>query len=477
MQQKIYKNIVGGEWLTSEQTLDIYSPIDGALIGQTQAMSQNDIDVVMKHAKDAQPDWYALPMKARADILYKTADLLEERADDIANVMVLEIAKGFNDAKTEIIRTADLLRYTADIGIEQHGDIVYGGSFDRKAENKRAFVERVPLGVVLAIVPFNYPINLAASKIGPAMISGNTVIVKPASQGAMSTLELIKTFIDAGTPAGVINSVTGKGSVIGDYVTAHPAVDFINFTGSTAIGEHIGAISGMKPLLFELGGKDAALVLADADLDHAANEIVGGAYNYSGQRCTAIKRVFVLEAQADALAAKIQNLVAGLSVGMPQDNAAIVPVIDQPTVNGAKALYDDAIEKGATALLPFKAEGTLMHPVLMDHVTADMDLAWVEPFAPILPIIRVTSVEEMIKLSNLSEYGLQSSIFTKDTAYAQEIAAKLEVGTVHINSRTGRGPDNFPFLGVKKSGVGVQGIKYSIESMTRYKSVVMTINK
>lgn len=475
MELKIYKNMVNGAWVTSTETLDIFSPIDHHHIGQTQAMSQTDIDVVLAGAKKAQLAWEKVPLREKAALLYKTADILEERADKIATVMMWEVAKGYNDAKTEVIRTAELLRYTADIGIEQQGEILYGGSFDQKSESKRALVERVPLGVVLAIAPFNYPVNLAASKIGPALIGGNTVVVKPASQGAMSTLELIRAFIDAGIPAGVVSSVTGRGSVIGDYVTAHPSVDFINFTGSTGVGEHIGTVSGMKPLLFELGGKDAALILDDSNLEHAANEIVAGAFSYSSQRCTAIKRVFVLKEHADALVQKLTALVSKLSVGLPQDNVTIVPVIDEPTVQNAKALYDDALEKGATALLPFKADKNLMHPVLLDDVTSAMDIAWIEPFAPILPIIRVDSIDEMVTLANQSEYGLQSSVFSKDLYLAQEIAKKLQVGTVHINNRTQRGPDNFPFLGVKKSGVGVQGIKYSIESMTRIRSIVIDV--
>lgn len=465
--------MVNGVWENAEQQLNIYSPIDQTHIGSTPAMSQADINRVTTAAKAAQPKWAAIPLREKADLLYKTATLLEERVDQIAEIMMWEIAKGFNDAKTEIIRTAELLRYTADVGIEQKGEIIYGGSFDNKSENKKALVERVPLGVVLAIVPFNYPVNLAASKIGPALIAGNTVIVKPASQGAMSTLELVRAFVDAGVPAGVINSVTGRGSVIGDYITSHEAVDFINFTGSTEIGEHIGKISGMKPLLFELGGKDAALILDGNNLDHAAAEIVAGGFSYSAQRCTAIKRVLVLDAYADELAEKLTTLVRNLTVGMPQDNATIVPVIDERTVDNAKALYDDAMEKGATALLPFKNEKNLMHPVLLDNVTVDMDIAWIEPFAPILPIIRVSSIDEMVTIANNSEYGLQSSVFTTDFTLAKDVAKKLQVGTVHINQKTQRGPDNFPFLGVKKSGVGVQGIKYSIESMTRIKSLVM----
>jgi len=475
MKPKLYENIVNGSWSTTVDTLNIYSPLNASLIGMTPAMSRDDIDIVLDAAKQAQTAWQSVSLRDKADLLYATADILEARAESIAKIMVLEIAKTFNDAKTEVIRTAELLRYTADVGIEAQGEIVYGGSFDAKHETKRAFVERVPLGVVLAIAPFNYPINLAASKIGPALIGGNTVVVKPASQGAMSTLELVRAFVDAGVPAGVLNSVTGKGSVIGDYLTAHPLVDFINFTGSTAVGQHIGKIAGMKPVLFELGGKDPALVLDTQTLDHTADEIIAGAFSYSGQRCTAIKRVLVLDDIADELVAKLTDRVAQLSVGAPQDNANITPLINKETVDNAQKLYDDAVAKGATPQNEFNADGTLMSPILLDHVTKEMDVAWVEPFAPILPVLRVANVDEMVAIANASEYGLQAAIFSQDLQLAKGIAKQLEVGTVHMNQRTQRGPDNFPFLGVKQSGVGVQGVKYSIESMTRIKSVVIDL--
>jgi len=476
MKSKLYENIVNGAWLTSSEKIEIYSPIDNAYIGATPAMSQADIDTVVRAAKDAQRGWQTVALREKADLLYKTADILEARVDTIAEVMMYEIAKPLNDAKTEIIRTAELLRYTADVGIEAQGEIIYGSSFDAKHETKRAFVDRVPLGVVLAIAPFNYPVNLAASKIGPALIGGNTVVIKPASQGAMSTLELVRAFVDAGVPAGVINSVTGKGSVIGDYLTSHPFIDFINFTGSTSVGQHIGKIAGMKPLLFELGGKDPALVLDTEQLDRTVEEIINGAFSYSGQRCTAIKRVLVLDDIADQLVEKLVARVATLTIGSPQDNNIITPLINTETVENAKKLYEDAIAKGATSNNDFSSAGTLMAPILLDHVSGDMDIAWVEPFAPILPVIRVKSIEEMITIANASEYGLQAAIFCEDFKKARNIANELEVGTVHINQKTQRGPDNFPFLGVKQSGVGVQGVKYSIQSMTRIKSLVLDLS-
>ncbi|HGH8372846.1 TPA: aldehyde dehydrogenase family protein, partial [Streptococcus pyogenes] len=303
----------------------------------------------------------------------------------------------------------------------------------------------------------------------------NVVALKPPTQGSISGLLLAEAFAEAGIPAGVFNTITGRGSVIGDYIVEHEAVNFINFTGSTPIGEGIGKLAGMRPIMLELGGKDSAIVLEDADLALAAKNIVAGAFGYSGQRCTAVKRVLVMDKVADQLATEIKTLVEKLSVGMPEDDADITPLIDTSAADFVEGLIKDATDKGATALTAFNREGNLISPVLFDHVTTDMRLAWEEPFGPVLPIIRVTTVEEAIKISNESEYGLQASIFTTNFPKAFGIAEQLEVGTVHLNNKTQRGTDNFPFLGAKKSGAGVQGVKYSIEAMTTVKSVVFDI--
>ena len=331
--------------------------------------------------------------------------------------------------------------------------------------------------MVLAISPFNYPINLAGSKIAPALISGNVVALKPPTQGSISGLLLAEAFAEAGLPAGVFNTITGRGSVIGDYIVEHEAVNYINFTGSTPVGEHIGKLAGMRPIMLELGGKDSAIVLEDADLDLAAKNIVAGAYGYSGQRCTAVKRVLVMDSVADKLVDKVSELVKDLTVGMPEDDADITPLIDTKAADYVEGLIKDAQDKGAKEVISFKREGNLISPVLFDNVTTDMRLAWEEPFGPVLPVIRVNSVEEAVEISNKSEYGLQAAVFTNNFPLAFKIAEQLEVGTVHINNKTQRGTDNFPFLGAKKSGAGTQGVKYSIEAMTTVKSTVFDIAK
>lgn len=375
-----YQNLVNGKWKSSEQEITIYSPINQEELGTVPAMTQTEADEAMQAARAALPAWRALSAVERAAYLHKTAAILERDKEEIGTILAKEVAKGIKAAIGEVVRTADLIRYAAEEGLRITGQAMEGGGFEAASKNKLAVVRREPVGIVLAIAPFNYPVNLSASKIAPALIAGNVVMFKPPTQGSISGLLLAKAFEEAGIPAGVFNTITGRGSEIGDYIIEHKEVNFINFTGSTPIGERIGRLAGMRPIMLELGGKDAALVLEDADLEHAAKQIVAGAFSYSGQRCTAIKRVIVLESVADKLATLLQEEVSKLTVGDPFDNADITPVINNASADFIWGLIEDAQEKEAQALTPIKREGNLLWPVLFDQVTKDMKVAWEEPF-------------------------------------------------------------------------------------------------
>ena len=474
-----FKNLVNGEWVTSESNkfISIFSPIGGCIVGKVPAMTKEEVDFAIKSSKLAQKEWKNIPVNQRAEILYKAADLLIEKVDDMSDIMMREIGKDKKSCESEILRSADYVRFTADTAKNLSGESIPGDSFPGFKKNKISVVTREPLGTVLAISPFNYPVNLAASKIAPALIAGNTVVLKPATQGSLCGLYLAKIFEEAGVPKGVLNTITGRGSEIGDYIVTHPEIDFINFTGSTEVGTRISKITSMVPLLMELGGKDAAIVLKDADLELAASNIVAGAYSYSGQRCTAVKRILVVEEVADELVEKVKEKVEKLKVGNPVDGAEVVPLIDNKSADYVWELIDDAREKGAHLLVGGVREENLIHPTLFDFVTTDMRLAWEEPFGPVLPIIRVKDKDEAIEIANKSEYGLQSSVFTENINEAFYVADRLEVGTVQVNNKTERGPDHFPFLGVKASGIGTQGIRYSIESMSRPKATVINIKR
>lgn len=473
-----YCNLLDGNWVkpTSGDYIEIFSPVDGSLVGKVPAMSREDVDRAIANARENLKIWAETPIYERASVFYRAADLLESHAEEIAHILTMEIAKDKKSAVYEVQRTADFLRYTADAGKGIAGEAINGDNFPGGSKTKVSYVSRVPLGTVLAISPFNYPINLSVTKVAPALIGGNTVLLKPATQGSISALYLARVMQEAGLPRGVLNTITGLGSVIGDYVVTHPGVNFINFTGSTEVGKHISKLSAMVPLMLELGGKDAAIVLPDADLDFAADNIVSGAYAYSGQRCTAVKRILTQDSVADQLVPKLLSRIAKLQVGDPRDNAVIVPLINTKAADFVMSLIDDAVAKGATVLTGGTRNGNLIQPALIDHVTTDMRLAWEEPFGPVLPILRVKDMQDAIDIANRSEYGLQSSVFTKIIHDAFFVASQLEVGTVQINGKTERGPDHFPFLGVKASGMGTQGVKYAIEAMTRPKAVVFNLD-
>ena len=478
MQEKTFGNLVNGEWRISRENppLEVLSPVDGSLVGKLSSMSHTELDEAISAAKAAQKAWAAYPVYRKAQLMYRAADLLEQVAEEISECLVMEIAKDKKSAVSEVKRSADLLRYTADVGKSLHGEAIFGDSFPGGSRDKMSCVTRVPVGTVLAISPFNYPVNLAISKIGPALMGGNTVLLKPATQGAVSALMMVKAMQDAGLPAGVLNTATGLGSVIGDYIVTHKDIQFINFTGSTEVGQHISALTSMTPVIMELGGKDAAIVLEDADLDFAADNIVDGAFSYSGQRCTAVKRILALDTIADELVEKLKARVERLKTGDPREpGVTVTPLVSTKSADFVESLMRGAIQQGARLVTGGQRTGNLIQPTLLDRVTTEMDVAWVEPFGPVLPIIRVASASEAVEIANRSEYGLQSSVFTNNLNKAYSIAAQLEVGTVQINNKPERGPDNFPFLGVKSSGMGTQGVRYSIESMTRPKAVTINL--
>lgn len=473
-----FKNLINGKWISSSsgRFLDIKSPLDNSLLGRVPAMTREDVDIAIETAREAQMKWKSVTINERAEILYKAADILLENIDELSEIMMMEIAKDRKSCRSEISRTADFIKFTADTAKNLSGESIPGDSFPGFKNNKISVVRREPLGVVLAISPFNYPINLSASKIAPGLIAGNSVVLKPATQGSLCGLYLVRVFEEAGVPAGVLNIVTGKGSEIGDYITTHKGINFINFTGSTEIGVRISKMTSMVPLLMELGGKDAAIVLEDADLELTASNIVSGGYSYSGQRCTAVKRILVIDKVADKLIEKIKERIGKLVVGNPlEKDVDVVPLISSKAADLVIDIIEDAKKKGAKLLLGGKREGNLIYPTLFDNVTTDMRLAWEEPFGPVLPIIRVKDKDEAIEIANKSEYGLQSAVFTKNINDAFYVADKLEVGTVQVNHKTERGPDNFPFLGVKASGIGTQGVKYSIESMSRPKATIINL--
>ncbi|KAL6499661.1 hypothetical protein OROGR_027571 [Orobanche gracilis] len=484
---EVYKYYSDGEWTKSSsgKSVSIINPTTRKTQYKVQACSQEEVNKVMDSAKSAQKSWAKTPLWKRAELVHKAAAILKEHKDPIAECLVKEIAKPAKDAVTEVqsmlllvkvVRSGDLISYCAEEGVRilGEGKFLVSDSFPGNERTKYCLTSKIPLGVILAIPPFNYPVNLAVSKIAPALIAGNSIVLKPPTQGAVSALHMVHCFHLAGFPKGLISCVTGKGSEIGDFLTMHPGVNCISFTGGDT-GIAISKKAGMIPLQMELGGKDACIVLEDADLDLVASNIIKGGFSYSGQRCTAVKVVLVMETVADALVEKVKATVAKLSVGAPEDNSDITPVVSESSANFIEGLVMNAKQKGATFCQEYRREGNLIWPLLLDNVRPDMRIAWEEPFGPVLPVMRINSIEEGIHHCNASNFGLQGCVFTKDVNKAMLISDAMETGTVQINSAPARGPDHFPFQGIKDSGIGSQGITNSIDMMTKVKTTVVNL--
>jgi glyceraldehyde-3-phosphate dehydrogenase (NADP+) len=434
------------------------------------------VDECFAAAKSAWRDWARTPLWRRAVVLRAAAQQLRDHAEFLAGFLVQEVAKPAKDARSEILRSADLIDYTAEEGVRllAQGQLLASDAFQGADRTKLCLASPVPLGVVLCIPPFNYPVNLACSKIAPALIAGNAVVLKPPSQGALSGVLMARCFQLAGLPDGLLNVVTGRGREIGDYLVEHPGVNCISFTGGNT-GLAIARRAAMVPLQMELGGKDACVVCADADLDLAASAVVKGGFSYSGQRCTAVKVVLVEEPVADALVAKVCEQIAQLTVGMPEDNASIVPVVDAKSADFIEGLVRDAEGKGAQLLQEWRREDNLIWPLLLDRVTKDMRLAWEEPFGPVVPVIRIQAAEEGVAHCNESRFGLQGCVFTRDINRALALSSAMETGTVQINAAPARGPDHFPFQGMRDSGIGSQGVTNSIKMMFKTKTTVLNL--
>lgn len=474
-----YKYYTLGEWKTSKsgKTVSIKNPYNGELLGNVQACTREEVDEVIKNARDNIECWETTPLRERADVLKKAAELIKKWAKPLGNILMRENGKPLNSAISEIERTAIYFNATAEASDVLIGESLVGDLLEGYSREKMSMTYRVPLGVILCIGPFNYPFNLTGSKIAPALLAGNSVVMKPPTEGSITASHWGVILEEAGLPPGVFNFVTGRGSEIGDYIVSHQDIDMIAFTGSSTTGKHIADMAGMKPLLLELGGKDAAIVLDDADLEDTVDAIISGAFSYNGQRCTAVKRVLPMPGIADELVERVTERAKELSVGDPAENNKIGPIISSKQADYIQELIDDAIEKGATVKCGNRRENNIIWPTVLDNVTSEARIAWEEQFGPVIPFIRVYSAEEAIRISNKSKYGLQGMIFTNDIDLAFNISRELEVGTVQINGASSRGPDHFPFLGTKSSGMGTQGIRYAIENMSRPKVVVMNLSE
>lgn len=460
---------IDGEYLDGEKgEIEVFSPWDNLVFGKVASASQMQAERAIEGANTAFQTWRYTGISERVDILLKAVKTLREDTDRLSNLLHREIGKFEGDAKSEITRSIDYIELLVSAVKHWKGD-VYRGDIDSKfiRNQKTGIYTREPLGVILAISPFNYPINLSITKLAPALLAGNTVVLKPATQGSVVSYEFYRHFINAGLPKGVFNIVSGSSSEIGDYLVTHKHIKLIAFTGSTNVGNHIKKISNGIPLLMELGGKDIAIVTENADLDRATDEIVKGAFSYCGQRCTAQKLVLVHNSVSDEFTRMLVDKTRTVKVN---------PMINERASDFVMELYSDAVGKGANVQLEPSKQGNVLTPSVLTNVLPDMRVFYEEQFGPLLPIGNYNDDSQVVELVNDSPYGLQASVYTKDINQAFSIADKLEVGTVQINAKPDRGPDNFPFGGVKDSGSFMQGTLETLDLMTRGKMVVVNIN-
>ena len=467
-----------GKWQGSKsgQTTEVISPVDGSVVGRLQVVTKEEIDQGIEVARRGQKEWEKLPVYKRVKILHLAADWTREEEHFLSTLLVKEIGKTKDEAKSEVLRTAEMIDLFAQEARTIRGETLESDRFPGFDKGKEAIVDPVAHGLILAIAPFNYPLNLSASKIAPALVTGNACIFKPPTYGGIAALHLVRIFEKAGVPGGILASVTGTGAEIGDYLVSHPGIDMIAYTGSSKVGKAIAKRAGMIPLLFECGGNNPALVLDNANLDLAALEIIKGSFSFSGQRCTAIKYVLATSETMDKLIPKLKKtLKEQIKMGDPRDpkTRRAGPLV---TLDAAMEVENRIIKAkvaGAKILTGGKRNGNYVEPTILDNVKPREEIVRCETFGPVLSLIRVKNINEAIEIINSSDYGLQASVFTQDEGTGIALAKKIEVGTVQINYSPQRGPDHFPFLGVKGSGVGVQGIRYTLEAMTRPKSVVL----
>ena len=469
-----YNILINGKWVESstKETFKVINPADGSVIAEAQKASRIDAEKAIKAAYDSKQK-ANMPAFKRCEILNKMADLLEEHSEEFIDIICKESGKTKKLAQGEVHASTERLRLAGEEAKSLRGEIIKADEVSDKTD--MALGVRQPLGVILAITPFNYPLFTAITKIAPAIAAGNSLVAKPASADPICLLMFGKVMQEAGAPDGTVNVITGAGHDIGDFMVAHPDIDMISFTGSSAAGKHLATIAGMKKLHLELGGKAPAIVLKDCDLNLAVKEVVTGSLKFSGQRCDAISRVLVEEKIADKFVNAVLEEVKNWKFGNPSEPDTVVgPLISESAAKFVEGLVNDAVSKGAKLLCGGKRHDYgYYEPTVLDNVSKEMRIAWEETFGPVVTIIRVKNYEEAIKMSNESNYGLDACIFTKDIDKAMDAGNRLECGSVHVNAHPTHGVGLFVFGGDKDSGIGRQGIKHSAEDMTKLHTIVL----
>ena len=463
--------LINGSLIDKDEKIDVKNPATGKIVDTVPHGSREDAKNAIMAANRSKRAMQEMSARKISRILYDIYEDVSKVSDQLAELITLETGKVIRDSKEEMKRSILTLQLAAEESKRIYGETIpmdagIGG------RTTLGFTIKLPIGVVSAITPFNYPVNLAMHKIAPALAAKNTVVFKPSQKAPLAALKLAQ-LLDSHLPDGAINAVTGKGSVVGDEMVTSSLVNKVSFTGSIETGVSISKRAGMKKLTLELGGNDPLIVLEDADIEKAALSTVKGAYLNAGQVCMAVKRVIIQNSIADEFIDRLVEETMKLKVGDPMNlKTDLGPLIDEEAAIKVDKVVEESVEDGAEILCGGKRKGTFYTPTVLDNVNPQMRIVREETFGPVAPIIRVQSVDEAFDVANDTKYGLQAGVFTNSVENALKAVRVIEAGGVMINKQSTFRTDNMPFGGFKMSGMGKEGVKYAVEDMTRSKLIV-----
>ena len=463
------KLFIGGKWVKSAsgKTFASKNPATGASLGTFQAGNAKDVDLAVKAARKAFKKYRLMPAPDRGEILFETARILKKNKKRLGKCVTDEMGKQISEGLGDVQEAIDVFEYMA-----AEGRRFFGHTTPSELPNKFAMTIRVPLGVCGLITPWNFPIAIPAWKLAPCLVAGNTAVFKPASDTPKCAMELVKILSDAGVPPGVVNLVTGSGREVGAPIVRHKGIDAISFTGSREVGEFVTANAGLKKVGIELGGKNPIIVMDDADLDLAVDGIVWAAFGTTGQRCTAASRVIVHKSVEKPLLAKLLKATGKLTVGYGM-RADVGPLVNKAAVEKTKEYVAIGRKEGKLFCGGNALEGNFFEPTIFTKVKPSARIAQEEIFGPVTAVITVSSLKEAITVANSIDYGLSSSIYTRDVNSAFTAIRDLEAGVTYINAPTIGAEVHLPFGGVKATGngtreAGIEGINEFSETKTVY---------
>ena len=464
---------IGGKWMDSDDRIDVVNPFDGTTIDTVPKATPQDVsDAIATAAKGAEV-MRKMPAYERYQLLDRAARLMYERQQDLGRTITLEEGKVLAEGLGEAGRSAETITLSAEEAKRLTGETLDLSAASNGA-GKFGFTLRVPCGVVVAITPFNFPLNLVCHKVGPALAAGNAVIVKPASDTPLSAIKLVEILLEVGFPPEAVSVLTGSGASVGDAIASDPRVRKISFTGSRDVGEHICRTAGLKKVTMELGSNSPVVVMDDADIDKVADGVALAGFANAGQVCISAQRILVENKAYGDLTDALQARVEGITTGDPlADGTKMGPMIRESDAERVESWIQEAVAGGARLVAGGSRSGTLHQPTVLADVTPDMRVSRDEVFGPAVALTRVSDIDEAIAIANDTNYGLSASIFTQDIDRAIKYAQNVESGNIHINWGTMWRADMMPYGGLKDSGMGKEGPKYAIQEMTESKMIVI----